>query len=315
MSHSTATSSHHQHHSEDEDDEEVIFDDLEMSTRDRKCHRVNYSRVVTSSTYNKMCVHRDDLIITSKKLHHRNHQIFINVTRLQELIRNEGKRVETDPFIKYVSNLDESHFINDKQFDKVLIASQNMRGIKRSSTSTETDLPSKKQEITPVTHVTPPSSPTLTPVASVTSVTPVTPTRSRTVATPATSVTPVTPTKSTKSTKSVKSPKSTKSIKSPKIIKSPKSIQSIPTPSEPSSAIQNILVSTEEIQEELLYKDWESRPSSESHYYNYQSLFPPPEIPTSNEISCDDPLPSTPISPSSPLVFHCFSFLIFRIRS
>ena len=80
LSHSSSSSSHHQHHSEDEDDEEVFFDDLEMSTRDRKGHRVNYSRVVTSSTYNKMCVHRDDLIITSKKLHHRNHQIFIITT-------------------------------------------------------------------------------------------------------------------------------------------------------------------------------------------------------------------------------------------
>ena len=143
LSHSSSSSSshhHHSHHSEDDDDDdddEVFYDDLEMEMRDRKGQRVNYSRIVTSSTFNKMRVHRDDLIITSKKLHHRNHQIFINVTRLQELIHNEGKRVENDPFIKYMSNLDESHFINDKQFDKVLLASDIMRGIKRASSSME----------------------------------------------------------------------------------------------------------------------------------------------------------------------------------
>ena len=348
LSHSSSSSSshhHHSHHSEDDDDddEEVFYDDLEMEMRDRKGQRVNYSRIVTSSTFNKMRVHRDDLIITSKKLHHRNHQIFINVTRLQELIHNEGKRVENDPFIKYVSNLDESHFINDIQFDKVLLASDIMRGIKRASSSMEINQPSKKQEIT-TTAVTPPSSPVVTPVIPVTPVTPtkskipitpstptkstkskkvatpVTPTKSKTIATPVTPTksktiaTPVTP---TKSPKSPKSPKSIKSLKSIKSIKSPRLLKS--TPSKPSmqssSSIQSILEAIEDLQEELIFKEWEFHPSSDSRYYNYQSLFPPPDKPQSNEISCDDPLPSTPISPSSPLVILYFDFLIFRIRS
>lgn len=119
-------------------EEEFIVDDYEETPK-----KVHNARVVSAYSFNRMKVRSDDFIITSKELHHRNHQIFINISRLQDLIRNEGKRVENDPFIQYVGKLDESHFVDSKQFDKVLKASENMLSLKRTNYSHTDSSPSK----------------------------------------------------------------------------------------------------------------------------------------------------------------------------
>lgn len=115
------------------DEEEYIHD--ETAVPEKKTH----SRVISSHSFNKMKVGRDDFIITSKRLQHHHHQIFINITRLQELIRSEGKRVENDPFILYVSKLKDDFFVSKKQFDKVLRASDAMRNLKRTRAHKDTE--------------------------------------------------------------------------------------------------------------------------------------------------------------------------------
>ena len=85
-----------QSHSKDSDEEEYRNDDEEEYEIETKTS----SRSISSHMLSKMKVNKDDFVITSKRLNHRNHQIYINVTRLQELIRSEGKKIEKDPFIK-----------------------------------------------------------------------------------------------------------------------------------------------------------------------------------------------------------------------
>lgn len=130
------------------EDETDSDDELPHDKRvDGKDKRPSSSRMVTSHAFQKMKVSAKDTIITSKKLHRRNSQIYINITRLQELIRSEGRKVETDPFIKYVSTLSSSHFIDETEFTKVQQASEMMLNRKRSHSSIENGLSCQQETI------------------------------------------------------------------------------------------------------------------------------------------------------------------------
>ena len=112
------------------------YSEFEFNDEPRETSRgKGCSRTVSTMNLNRMRVRKDDFIISSKELRHRNHKIFINISRLQDMIRNEGRRVENDPFIKYVSKLDERFFIDEKEFDIVLRASEIMRTPKREKGS------------------------------------------------------------------------------------------------------------------------------------------------------------------------------------
>lgn len=124
--------------------------DEEFLHRERievKGKRPSGSRMVSSHAFQKMKVCKKDVIITSKKLHRRNSQIYINVTRLQEFIRNEGRKPETDPFIEYINTLDSSHFVDETEFNKVQQASEMMLNRKRSLPSAENARPRKQRTV------------------------------------------------------------------------------------------------------------------------------------------------------------------------
>ena len=76
-----------------------------------------------------MTVNKDDMLLVTKNTRG-NHHVFINVTRLQQLIWSEGHKVEKDPFIVLLGRLPASQFVTGAMFDKAVSASLRVQGSK-----------------------------------------------------------------------------------------------------------------------------------------------------------------------------------------
>ena len=89
-------------------------------------------RTVTSRMLQRMKVGADDMLIRTRG---NSHPVFINVTRLQQLIREEGGMLERDPFIAYLGSIPTSLFVTGTDYERALAASQRIVGSKSSSNS------------------------------------------------------------------------------------------------------------------------------------------------------------------------------------
>ena len=89
-------------------------------------------RTVTSRMIQRMKVGPDDMLIRTRG---NSHPVFINVTRLQQLIREEGGMLENDPFIAYLGSIPTSLFVTGNDYERALAASQRIVGTKIPSNS------------------------------------------------------------------------------------------------------------------------------------------------------------------------------------
>lgn len=86
------------------------------------------ARVVSAGMLKKMTVNKDDMLLVTKN-NRGNHHVFINVTRLQQLIRAEGRMIERDPFIAYLGRLPPQQFVSGALLDKAITASLRVQGV------------------------------------------------------------------------------------------------------------------------------------------------------------------------------------------
>lgn len=86
------------------------------------------ARVVSAGMLKKMAVNKDDMLLVTKN-NRGNHHVFINVTRLQQLIRAEGRMIERDPFIAYLGRLPPQQFVSGALLDKAITASLRVQGV------------------------------------------------------------------------------------------------------------------------------------------------------------------------------------------
>lgn len=92
------------------------------------------ARVVSAGMLKKMTVNKDDMLLVTKN-NRGNHHVFINVTRLQQLIRAEGRMIERDPFIAYLGRLPPQQFVSGALLDKAITASLRVQGVAQSGKS------------------------------------------------------------------------------------------------------------------------------------------------------------------------------------
>ena len=93
------------------------------------------ARVVSASMLKKMTVNKDDMLLVTKNTRG-NHHVFINVTRLQQLIQSEGRMIERDPFIAYLGRLPPEQFVSGALLDKAITASLRVQGVAHAAQST-----------------------------------------------------------------------------------------------------------------------------------------------------------------------------------
>ena len=92
------------------------------------------ARVVSAGMLKKMTVNKDDMLLVTKN-NRGHHHVFINVTRLQQLIRAEGRMIERDPFIAYLGRLPPQQFVSGALLDKAITASLRVQGVAQSGKS------------------------------------------------------------------------------------------------------------------------------------------------------------------------------------
>lgn len=124
--------------SEVEMENESIDEDEWKETEEREVEESpgRSHRTVTSRMIQRMKVAPDDMLI---RTHGNSHPVFINVTRLQQLIREEGGILEKDPFIAYLGSVNTSLFVTGNDYDRALKASQRIVGAKVSNDSGNTE--------------------------------------------------------------------------------------------------------------------------------------------------------------------------------
>lgn len=111
------------------DDEDVEADESYEDDEELVVEGKRSARTINASMRKKMTVNKDDMLLVTKNTRG-NHHVFINVTRLQQLIRSEGHKVEKDPFIVLLGRLPASQFVTGAMFDKAVSASLRVQGSK-----------------------------------------------------------------------------------------------------------------------------------------------------------------------------------------
>ena len=111
------------------DDEDVEADESYEDEEELVVEGKRSARMINASMRKKMTVNKDDMLLVTKNTRG-NHHVFINVTRLQQLIRSEGHKVEKDPFIVLLGRLPASQFVTGAMFDKAVSASLRVQGSK-----------------------------------------------------------------------------------------------------------------------------------------------------------------------------------------
>ena len=111
------------------DDEDVEADESYEDDEELVVEGKRSARMINASMRKKMTVNKDDMLLVTKNTRG-NHHVFINVTRLQQLIRSEGHKVEKDPFIVLLGRLPASQFVTGAMFDKAVSASLRVQGSK-----------------------------------------------------------------------------------------------------------------------------------------------------------------------------------------
>ena len=111
------------------DDEDVETDESYEDEEEMVVEGKRSARTINASMRKKMTVNKDDMLLVTKNTRG-NHHVFINVTRLQQLIRSEGHKVEKDPFIVLLGRLPATQFVTGAMFDKAVSASLRVQGSK-----------------------------------------------------------------------------------------------------------------------------------------------------------------------------------------
>ena len=111
------------------DDEDVEADESYEDEEELVVEGKRSARMINASMRKKMTVNKDDMLLVTKNTRG-NHHVFINVTRLQQLIWSEGHKVEKDPFIVLLGRLPASQFVTGAMFDKAVSASLRVQGSK-----------------------------------------------------------------------------------------------------------------------------------------------------------------------------------------
>ena len=83
------------------------------------------SRMVTPRMLKRMQIHPDDMIIRTKGT---KHPIYINITRLNQLIEEEGGHTERDPFMAYVGRLPTHLFVLGEDMKRAIASSDRILG-------------------------------------------------------------------------------------------------------------------------------------------------------------------------------------------